>query len=245
MYYRSKQYYLFLFKLVTSSQKEDWKYSFFFIRQTYNQVEELSLNNGNSLIYNDQDIYQVKENDLLGTEEFVLQKYLQRLKYKELIQLHQDGEKQQSMHLTVETLFDMRKRYEFLPFIYQEKRSLASHNLLVLDLNSMTIAGKTCINSNMAIRTYLRRSEAGFAMYTLTRTSDIFDQKISFMDRMRGNSADACSQVAKFQITHQYHLDDEEESRNPAKCTIEFSEILVRFNNKSATSTKLQLVGRK
>ena len=53
MYYRSKSYYLFLFKLVTSSKKEDWKYSFFFIRLNYNQVEELSMNNGNSLIYND------------------------------------------------------------------------------------------------------------------------------------------------------------------------------------------------
>jgi len=36
MYYRSKSYYLFLFKLVTSSKKEDWKYSFFFIRLNYN-----------------------------------------------------------------------------------------------------------------------------------------------------------------------------------------------------------------
>ena len=69
----------------------------------------------------------------------------------------------------------MRKKYEFLPFIYQEKRSLASHQLLVLDVNSMTVAGKTCINSNLNIRKYLRKSVAGYAMYTLTRTSDVFD----------------------------------------------------------------------
>jgi len=62
---------------------------------------------------------------------------------------------------------------------------------------------------------------------------------------MRGNSADACSQVAKFQITHQYHLDDDRSQRNPAKCTIEFSELIVHFSNRSATSTKIQLVGRK
>jgi len=112
---------------------------------------------------------------MLGSEEIVLEKYLTRLKYSQLIQIHkEDNEKQQNMHLTVETLFDMRKRYEFLPFIYQEKRSLASHHLLVLDINKMTIAGKTSINSNLSIRQYLRRSDAGFAMYTLTRTSDIF-----------------------------------------------------------------------
>ena len=91
----------------------------------------------------------------------------------------------------------MRKRCEFLPFIYQEKKSLASHHLLVLDINAMTIVGKICINSNLQIRQYLRKSETGFAMYTLTRTSEIFDQKLSFMEKLKGNN-DSCSQVVKF-----------------------------------------------
>jgi len=69
----------------------------------------------------------------------------------------------------------MQKRLEYLPFIYQEKRSLASHHLLVLDINAMRIVGKICINSNLKIRQYLRKSEAGYAMYTLTRTSEVFD----------------------------------------------------------------------
>lgn len=46
---------------------------------------------------------------MLGSEEIVLEKYLTRLKYSQLIQIHkEDNEKQQNMHLTVETLFDMR-----------------------------------------------------------------------------------------------------------------------------------------
>lgn len=137
---------------------------------------ELGQNNGISLIKNEEDIYLVKENDLLGSEELVNQKYLQPIKFSELIQLHQDTTgKFSKIHLTFETLYDMRKRYEFLPFIYQDKQSIASHHMLVLDVNSMTIAGKMCINSNLAIRKYLRKSEAGYALYTLTRTSEIYD----------------------------------------------------------------------
>lgn len=56
------------------------------------------------------------------------------------------------IHLTFEALYDMQKRLEYLPFIYQEKRSLASHHLLVLDINAMKIVGKICINSNLKIR---------------------------------------------------------------------------------------------
>ena len=74
--------------------------------------------------------------------------------------------------MTMETLYDFKSKFDFLPFIYQEKKSLATHHLLVLD---MQIVGRTCINSNLEIRKYLRKSEAGFAMYTLTRTSEKFD----------------------------------------------------------------------
>lgn len=91
----------------------------------------------------------------------------------------------------------MRKRYEFLPFIYQEKKSLASHHLLVLDINHMAIVGKICINSNLQIREYLRKSEAGYAMYTITRTSEIFDQKLGFLEKMKAEK-DTCSQVIKY-----------------------------------------------
>lgn len=174
LYYRSKQYYVFLFKLVTQSPKT--KHTFFFVRMTNAKVEELGQNNGMSLISNDQDIYMVTENDLLGSEEQVYSKYIKQAKFNELVQLHTDSsEKHPNIHLTVETLLDNRKRYEFLPFIYQEKKAIASHNLLILDINSMSIYGKQSINSNLAIRQYLRKSTAGYAMYTLTRTSDTFD----------------------------------------------------------------------
>ena len=192
MYYRTKGYYLFLFTLINDSEKFERKQTFFFVRKTLAQVEELSQDNHKTLITHDQDIYIVKENDLCGSDEIVLQKYLQIMNFRELVELQK--EKQDNhLHLTFETLFDMRQRIEFLPFIYQEKNKLATNQLLILDVNSMQIVGKTCINSNLQIRQYLRKSLAGFNMYTLTRTSDIFDQKLGFFEKMRGNAAEALS----------------------------------------------------
>jgi len=89
----------------------------------------------------------------------------------------------------------MRKKLDFMPFIYQEKKSLASHHLLVLDINTMNVVGKICINSNLKIREYLRKSDAGYAMYTVTRTSEVFEQKLSFMEKMK---YDTNPQVVKY-----------------------------------------------
>ena len=78
--------------------------------------------------------------------------------FKELVELQVHEYQNHNIHLTCELLYDMRQRIEFLPFIYQEKKSLASHHLLVLDINSMQIVGRTCINSTLGIRKYLRKS---------------------------------------------------------------------------------------
>lgn len=161
--------------------------------------------------------------------------------FRELVEL-QTEKQEHHLHLTMETLFDMRQKIEFLPLIYQERKSLATHHLIVLDVNSMQVVGKTCINSNLEIRKCLRKSPAGYAMYTITRTSDIYDQKLSFLERMKNNNQTACSQVVKYQITHQYMLQDNNDN-HPAKCTVEMSEFLIHYNNQ--TSTKLNLIGRK
>ena len=93
----------------------------------------------------------------------------------------------------------MQKKLDYMPFLYQEKKSLASHHLLVLDINKMSIVGKICINSNLKIRQYLRKSEAGYAMYTITRTSEVFEQKLNFMEKLKYDTA---PKVIKYQISH-------------------------------------------
>lgn len=77
MYYRSKNYYLFLFTLVNESDKFERKHAYFFIRKTIKQVEDLGLDNSLSLITQDQDVYIVKDNDMLGSDEVVHKKYIQ------------------------------------------------------------------------------------------------------------------------------------------------------------------------
>ena len=74
----------------------------------------------------------------------------------------------------------MRAQIEFLPVIYQDKKNIESHNLLILDIDKMRIVGKTCINSSLEMRKYMRKTEAGFSSYNLTRTSEVFNQKQGF-----------------------------------------------------------------
>lgn len=173
MYYRSKNYYLFLFTLVNESDKFERKHAYFFIRKTIKQVEDLGLDNSLSLITQDQDVYIIKDNDMLGSDEVVHKKYIQQALFRELLEIQKDKQ-DHHINLTFETLYDMRTPLEFMPFIYQEKKSLATHHMLLLDINSMQISGSECINSNLEIRRFLRKSQAGFAMYTLTRTSDVY-----------------------------------------------------------------------
>lgn len=139
---------------------------------------------------------------MLGNDETVYGKYIEQAKFRELLdqQRDQKGTNKQNhhIHLTFETLYDNRTPIDFLPFIYQEKRSLATHHLLLLDINSMQIFGSECINSSLEIRKWLRKSEAGFAKYTLTRTSDLFNQPISLMAKLTGASQDSCSKVVKY-----------------------------------------------
>lgn len=98
-------------------------------------------------------------------------------------------------------------------------------------------------------------------MYTLTRTSEVYNQPLGIFARMKGTSADASNKVVKYQISHQYYLENFEEEQdddkkkvekeekeintNPAKCTLELTEYLINFNNQTSTSSSLKLVGRK
>jgi len=87
MYYRTKNYYLFLFTLVNDSEKFDRKHNWFFIRKTIKQVEQLGLDNSMALIAHDQDIYIVKENDMLGSDATVNAKYIEQALFRELLEL--------------------------------------------------------------------------------------------------------------------------------------------------------------
>ena len=58
-------------------------------------------------------------------------------------------------------------------------------------------------------------------------------------------SSNCTSQVVKYQITHQYYLEDAEVHPNAAKCTMELSEYIVHFTNQSNVNSSIKLIGKK
>lgn len=94
-----------------------------------------------------------------------------------------------------------------------------------------------CINTNKVSRKFLRYNEFGFAIYSLTRTSDCYDQ--------RTVNGVAVKQIAKYQVGQQYYLPDENPgwSKNPASTTVEMSEYLLTFCMNDLR--RIQLIGRK
>ena len=106
----------------------------------------------------------------------------------------------------------------------------------------LEIVARTNITSNLKFRPYLRKDDAGFVPYTLTRTSDVYDQKASFGFASKSQHA---SQVSKYQISTAYNLDLAHVADSPAKCIVEFQEFLIKFNSQSLEENDIVLVGRK
>jgi hypothetical protein len=63
-----------------------------------------------------------------------------------------------------------------------------------MDIEKMKLVQKTCINSNLEMRKYMRKTETGFSCYTLTRTSEVFDQKKGFFT----THSNPIHQIAKY-----------------------------------------------
>lgn len=137
LYYRSMKHYVFVFKLVNDTVKFNRKQTYFFIRKSFQEVEELSKDNHKAIISHDQLVYMVMYNDQLGSGENINDKYLEPIQFNKLVEQQSKENQEHHINLTFETLYDMRMRCEFMPFIYQEKKSLASHHMLVLDINAM------------------------------------------------------------------------------------------------------------
>ena len=79
---------------------------------------------------------------------------------------------------------DNKNNNEFLPFIYQDMKQTTSHSLLIFDLDTLQVINRDCITSNFKLKDYLRKSQAGYVTYSLTWTSEIFEHKLGFFERM-------------------------------------------------------------
>jgi len=158
-----------------------------------------------------------------------------------------------SVHLTFQICQDSRNQVDFVPMIYQEKKTIATHSFCIFNPESMTVVKSDCILPAMHLRPYLRKNEAEFTNYYLTRTSDVHDQKFGFFAthaHRTDNNFLPSHQITKFQIATQYFLPqegDEEEgfdyTHKPGMSTIEMNDYLVEFH--CCGFNKVKLVGRK
>jgi hypothetical protein len=80
-----------------------------------------------------------------------------------------------NIHLTFEKCYDNNSNLDFIPIIYQDKRSQTSHHLIIFDAQKMKVVRHSIILSSLEMRKVLHTNEHGFATYTITRTSDVHD----------------------------------------------------------------------
>jgi hypothetical protein len=87
MYNRNKKYYTFCFGLILKELKapgvpyQEKKYTYFFVRKTIAEIEEMGADNHQSLIGMDQEVTIIVENDHVGTTKDVIAKYTKKLNF--------------------------------------------------------------------------------------------------------------------------------------------------------------------
>mmetsp|Transcript_38034 Transcript_38034/g.58063 ORF Transcript_38034/g.58063 Transcript_38034/m.58063 type:complete len:140 (-) Transcript_38034:2658-3077(-) len=126
------------------------------------------------------------------------------MSFEDLINLQKEPQ-EEFVHLTFELVQDNKTALEFVPVIYQLRGDIHSNYLLMFDAEHMHVVYKTCVNSNLAIRSYIKKSDAGFMSYTLTRTAELYDQKVGFFVTSDSDQP-PLSQLTKFAITAQYNV---------------------------------------
>jgi len=133
--------------------------------------------------------------------------------------------------LTFESCVDMKCEINFIPLIYQQKDLIESHNLLIFDIWKMQFVYKICVNSNLQMRKFIRKSLSGFVSYNLTRTSDVYDQEINIGARVK-KEEQGKSQYAKYMVGAQFHLVEEDSAKqvNPSNSTLELNEYIVQYH---------------
>ena len=84
-YFKSKNNYIFLFTLVNEKEKFDRKHSYFFMKKTLKEVEEMGQDNHQSLIKMEQNITVILANTFEGNKKELLGNFTKNMTFKELI----------------------------------------------------------------------------------------------------------------------------------------------------------------
>lgn len=82
-------------------------------------------------------------------------------------------EKEVNIHLTFEKCMDNRAKINFVPLIYQHAGSV-THHIIIFDVSTQQVVRHFPLLPNKALRGKLR-TVGDHGVYTLTRTSDVFE----------------------------------------------------------------------
>lgn len=127
---------------------------------------------------------------------------------------------------------DSKTELDFIPLIYQDPLLSKSHYFIVFDVRKMEVVRHFNLLPNEQLRENQLKNSQGQAIYTLTRTSDVYNQKQG-MFMSHSCNKQISEQLAKYQVSTQYLLKPIESKavvlaplkkvqENPANCTIEF-----------------------
>lgn len=90
VYFKSKNNYIFLFTLINESEKFDRKHNYFFMKKSIKEVEEMGLDNHQSLIKMEQMVTVIIPNSFEGTKKEILERFTRNMTFKELIEFQKE-----------------------------------------------------------------------------------------------------------------------------------------------------------
>jgi hypothetical protein len=252
MYTKNKGNHLFFFSLINEKEKLDKKHTYFVIKKPSAELEKYV---NIPLISWETEVTSFFENPFdAETEAGKLQAYTKTMTYKDLLDRQSMTHQDWLVNLTFEKVMDLKDNIDFLPIIYQEKAGYKSHHLIIFDLHKMRVVKHQNLLSNMSIRSRLRVSTTGFGLYSLTRTSEVYNTNSDLFTIHSCGGQPPSTQDVKYQISAQYYntdielpenYDDQDEALglNPAQGFIELREFSVRYN--CCENNSIKFVGMK
>jgi hypothetical protein len=118
----------------------------------------------------------VRANDFIGSETKILKNYFEVMSFKHLLDYAKQPQ-EHWIHLTFERIIDNYQKMNFFPIIFQQLKANRCTQLLLFDATKMQIVRQTSILQNVESKKYLVLNPFGFAKFTITRTSDVFNEK--------------------------------------------------------------------
>jgi hypothetical protein len=87
-YQRTKKYYIFFLELINDQKHYDIKKTYFAVRKSIAEIEELSIDNYKAVVENQTDVVVFLENDLLGANDAdICDKFTEICTFEELVDL--------------------------------------------------------------------------------------------------------------------------------------------------------------